>query len=160
MGQTVDKSVANGKRIAENRKARHDYELGDKLEAGIVLTGTEVLSLRANMASIAESYVSVEGGELWLINASFRPLPASGVFAHEERRNRKLLASKREISRIHQAIGREGMTAVALAIYFNGRGRVKVEIATAKGRNKADKRDADAKRDWSREQGRLLKRGA
>lgn len=160
MGQSVTKSIGNGKTIAENRKARHDYGLETRYEAGVMLTGTEVLCMRAGMVSIAESYVSVEGGELWLINASFRALPSTGAFAHEERRPRKLLVHRRELSKIRDAVSREGMTAVALKIYFNERGRVKLAIATAKGLNKADKRERDAKRDWDREKGRLLKRAA
>lgn len=147
----------NYKVIAENRRARFDYFIESDLECGIVLTGSEVKSLRTGQSNIAESYASVEEGELWLINGHIAALQQAGVFGHEERRKRKLLVSKRELSRLWQAIGREGMTLVPLVMYFNHRGRVKLKIGVAKGKKVADKRETEAKRDWNRQKQRLLK---
>lgn len=151
------KSDPNRKLIAENRRARFDYAIEDDLECGIVLTGSEVKSLRTGQSNIAESYASVEGGELWLINSYIAPYTQAGVFGHEERRRRKLLVSKKELSRLWQAIGREGMTLVPLVMYFNERGRVKLRLGIAKGKKLADKRETEAKRDWNRQKQRLLK---
>ncbi len=148
----------NYKVIAENRRARHDYAIEDDLEVGIVLTGSEVKSLRTGQSNIADSYASVEDGELWLTNAYIAPYPQS-MFPHEERRRRKLLASKRELARMWNATKREGMTLVPLVMYFNDRGLVKLKIATAKGKKTHDKREATAKRDWNRQKQRLLKQG-
>lgn len=148
----------NSKLIAENRRARFDYYIEDELEAGIVLTGSEVKSLRTGQSNIAESYASVEDSELWLINGYIATLLQAGKFdTHEERRRRKLLVSKRELSRLWQAIGREGMTLVPLRLYFNDRGRVKIALGIAKGKKAADKRETEAKRDWDRQKQRLLK---
>ena len=149
----------NYKVIAENRRARFDYFIESDLEAGIVLTGSEVKSLRTGQSNIAESYASVEDGELWLINAHIASLQQAGVFGHEERRRRKLLVSRRELARLWQAIGREGMTLVPLVMYFNHRGRVKLKIGIAKGKKVADKRETSAQRDWNRQKQRLLKQG-
>lgn len=150
----------NSKLIAENRRARFDYFIESELEAGIVLTGSEVKSLRTGQSNIAESYASVEGGELWLINGYIAALKQAGKFdSHEERRRRKLLVSKRELSRLWQAVGREGMTIVPLRMYFNDRGIVKLALGVAKGKKVADKRDTEAKRDWNRQKQRLLKQG-
>ncbi|MCF3973373.1 SsrA-binding protein SmpB [Paracoccus salsus] len=149
----------NYKVIAENRRARFDYFIESDLEVGIVLTGSEVKSLRTGQSNIAESYASVENGELWLINAHIAALSNAGVFGHEERRKRKLLVSRRELSRLWQAIGREGMTLVPLVMYFNHRGLVKLKIGVAKGKNVSDKRETSAKRDWNRQKQRLLKQG-
>lgn len=149
----------NYKVIAENRRARFDYFIESDLEVGIVLTGSEVKSLRTGQSNIADSYASVEGGELWLINGYIAALKEAGVFGHEERRRRKLLVSKRELSRLWQATGREGMTLVPLVMYFNHRGRVKLKIGIAKGKKVADKRQTEAKRDWNRQKQRLLKQG-
>lgn len=150
----------NSKLIAENRRARFDYFIESELEAGIVLTGSEVKSLRVGQSNIAESYASVEQGELWLINGYIATLQQAGKFdAHEERRHRKLLVSRKELSRLWQAIGREGMTIVPIRMYFNDRGRVKLLLGIAKGKKLADKRDTEAKRDWGREKQRLLKQG-
>ena len=155
----ADKSNPNYKVIAENRRARFDYFIESDLEAGIILTGSEVKSLRVGQSNIADSYDSVEGGELWLINSYIAPYKQAGVFGHEERARRKLLVSRKELSRLWQAIGREGMTLVPLVMYFNHRGRVKLKIGIGKGKKIADKRASEAKRDWGRQKQRLLKHG-
>lgn len=155
----AEKSDPNYKVIAENRRARFDYFIESDLEAGIVLTGSEVKALRTGQSNIADSYASVEGAELWLINSYISAYKEAGVFGHEERRRRKLLVSKRELSRLWQATGREGMTLVPLVMYFNHRGRVKLKIGVAKGKKMADKRATEAKRDWNRQKQRLLKQG-
>ncbi|MEM0923828.1 MAG: SsrA-binding protein SmpB [Pseudomonadota bacterium] len=144
---------------AENRKARHNYFIEDSFEAGIVLEGSEVKSLREGKANIAESYATVEGGELWLVNAYIPPFSQvkNAVFGHDERRRRKLLAKQREIARLWQGIGREGMTLVPLKLYFNEKGRAKLEIGLAKGKKLADKRETEKKRDWQRDKARLLR---
>lgn len=155
----AEKSDPNYKIIAENRRARFDYFIESDLEAGIVLTGSEVKSLRTGQSNIAESYASVEGGELWLINGYIAAYKQAGVFGHEERRRRKLLVSNKELSRLWQAVGREGMTLVPLVMYFNHAGRVKLKIGVAKGKKLTDKRETEAKRDWGRQKQRLLKQG-
>jgi SsrA-binding protein len=151
------KSDPNSKLIAENRQARYHYAIQSDLEAGIMLTGSEVKSLRRGQANIAESYASVENGELWLINSYIAAYKEAGVFGHEERRRRKLLVSKRQLSDLWNAVRREGMTIVPLKMYFNDRGRVKLAIGVAKGKKLADKRETEAKRDWNRQKQRLLK---
>jgi len=143
--------------IADNRRARYDYELMDKLEVGVMLTGTEVKSLRDSKATIAESYVQVKNGELWWINAHIPEYNQGNRFNHEPRRIRKLLAHSREISRLGQAMDREGLTIVPLKIYFNERGRVKLEIALAKGKKVHDKRQSEKNRDWQRDKARLMR---
>lgn len=148
----------NYKVIAENRRARYDYEIIDDLECGIVLSGSEVKSLRTGQSNIADSYASVDDGELWLTNAYIAPYQQA-MFPHEERRKRKLMVSKRELSRLWNATQREGMTLVPLVMYFNHKGRVKIKIATAKGKKTQDKRASDAKRDWNRQKQRLLRHG-
>lgn len=155
----AQKTDTNYKIIAENRRARFDYFIERDLECGIVLTGSEVKSLREGGSTIAESYASIEHGELWLINAHIAALSRAGVFGHEERRPRKLLVHSNELARLWQAIGREGMTLVPLVMYFNHKGRVKVKIGVAKGKKLADKRETSAKRDWNRQKQRLLKQG-
>lgn len=155
----AEKPTSNYKVIAENRRARFDYQIESDLEVGIVLTGSEVKSLRSGQSNIADSYASVEGGELWLINGYIAALQQAGVFGHEERRRRKLLVSKREVARLWQASQREGMTLVPLVMYFNDRGRVKLKLGIAKGKKQADKRATEAKRDWNRQKQRLLKQG-
>ena len=144
---------------AENRRARYDYFIEDTLEAGIALQGSEVKALREGSANITESYASVEGAELWLINAYIPPFShaKSDVFSHEERRRRKLLVHKRELARLFQAVGRQGMTLVPLKLYFNDKGRAKLLIGLAKGKKMADKRATEAKRDWQRDKARLLR---
>jgi len=148
-----------GRIAAENRKARHNYFIEDSLEVGIMLEGSEVKSLREGKANIAESYASVEGGELWLINSYIPPFSQakSAMFSHEERRRRKLLLHRRELARLAQAVGREGMTLVPLKLYFNDRGIAKLELGLAKGKKMADKRETEKKRDWNREKARLMK---
>jgi len=146
----------NYKVISENRRARYDYAIEDDLEVGIMLTGSEVKSLRSGQSNIADSYVTVDNGELWLVNAYIAPLKEA-MFPHEERRRRKLLANRREIARLWNATQRQGMTVVALVLYFNHKGIAKLKIATAKGKQTQDKRATEAKRDWQRQKQRLLK---
>jgi SsrA-binding protein len=148
---------SNSKTVAENRKARFSYEVLDTVEAGLVLTGTEVKSLREGHANIAESYASVEGGEIWLINSHVPEYLQGNRFNHEPRRRRKLLLNKREMARLAQAVEREGMTMVPLKIYFNERGRAKLLLAIARGKKLHDKRETSKERDWNREKARLLK---
>ena len=143
--------------VAENRKARYNYELSDNLEAGLMLTGTEVKALRDGKANIAESYASVEGNELWLINSYIPEYSGGNRNNHEPRRHRKLLLSRREIDRLMAATAREGMTIVPLRMYFNQRGMVKIEVALGKGKKVHDKRATEKKRDWQREKGRLMR---
>jgi SsrA-binding protein len=146
--------------VAENRRARFDYFIEDKFEAGVVLTGTEVKSLRQGEGSIAESYATMEGEEIWLINSHIPEYSHGNRMNHEPRRKRKLLLSKREIARLHGAVTRQGLTLVPLSIYFNGRGKAKVELALARGKKVHDKRETVKERDWKREQQRLLRRSA
>jgi SsrA-binding protein len=143
--------------IADNRKARYNFEIGEVLEAGLALSGTEVKSLRQSKANIAESYVSPEGGEIWLINAHIPQYLQASRFNHETRRPRKLLLHKREIARLIVAAQQQGMTIVPLKLYFNDRGVAKVEIALARGKKLHDKRETEKKRDWQREKARLLR---
>lgn len=143
--------------VAENRKARFNYEILDTYEAGIVLMGTEVKSLREGKANIAESYASDEGGEIWLINSYLPEYLQANRFNHEPRRRRKLLLSSREIGRLRSGINREGMTLVPLKIYFNDNGRAKLELALAKGKKLHDKRESEKERDWNRQKSRLMK---
>lgn len=149
----------NYKVISENRRARYDYAIEDDLEVGIVLQGSEVKSLRTGQSNIADSYASVEDGELWLTNAYIAPYEQA-MFGHEDRRRRKLLVSKRELSKLWNATKREGMTLVPLVMYFNDRGLVKLKIAIAKGKKSHDKRASDAKKDWQRQKQRLLRHDA
>jgi SsrA-binding protein len=143
--------------VAENRRARFDYAIDETYEAGIALTGTEVKSLRFGEGSIAESYAEVNGGEVWLINANIPEFSHGNRFNHEPKRPRKLLLHDREISKLHGAVARQGMTLVPLSVYFNSRGRAKVELALARGRKAPDKREYQKEKDWKREQGRLMR---
>ena len=143
--------------VAENRRARFEYYIEDVLEAGIALTGTEVKSLRFGEGSIAESYAEVKDGQVFLVNSNVPEFSHGNRFNHEPKRPRKLLLHEREIARLTGAVERKGMTLVPLSIYFNGRGRAKVELALAKGKNDADKRQTVKERDWKREQGRLMR---
>jgi SsrA-binding protein len=144
--------------VADNRKARFNYEIGEAIEAGIQLTGSEVKSLREGKANIGESYVSPERGEMWLINAHIPEYRQAGPFNnHEPRRPRRLLMHKREIGRLMGSVEREGMTIVPLRLYFNPRGIAKVEVALARGKKLHDKRETQKKRDWDREKARLLR---
>lgn len=151
------KSDPNSKLIAENRRARFDYFIESDLEAGIILQGSEVKSLREGGANIGESYASVENGELWLINSYIAPYVQAKTWGHEERRRRKLLVSKKELSRLWNATAREGMTIVPMKLYFNDRGMVKIKLGVARGKKLADKRATEAKRDWDRQKQRLLR---
>ena len=151
------KSDPNNKIAAENRKARFNYEVLDTLETGMVLTGTEVKSLRLGQANIQESYASVEGGEIWLINSYVPEYTQGNRFNHEPRRRRKLLVSHKEMARLAQSVDREGMTMVPLKIYFNDRGMAKLLLGVARGKKLHDKRETEKQRDWAREKGRLLK---
>jgi SsrA-binding protein len=152
------KPEPNFKIVADNRRARYNYEIGEKFEAGIALTGTEVKSLRTGKATIAESYAGVDrAGEMWLYNANIPEYLAGNRFNHEPKRPRKLLLKSREISKLAQGVQREGMTVVPLRLYFNARGRAKIEIALAKGKQMHDKRETEKKRDWVREKGRLMR---
>jgi SsrA-binding protein len=147
----------NSKTVAENRKARFSYEVLDTYEAGLALTGTEVKSLREGKANIQESYASVEGGEIWLINSYLPEYLQGNRFNHAPRRRRKLLLKKREMARLAQGVEREGMTMVPLKIYFNERGRAKLLLGLARGKKLHDKRETEKARDWNREKARLLK---
>lgn len=148
---------ARYKIAADNRKARFHYEILDTFEAGIVLTGTEVKSLRDGKATIGESYAEIDDGELFLVNAYIPEYLQANRFNHEPKRPRKLLLQRKQVAKLSIAIEREGMTIVPLKVYFNERGRAKVEIALAKGKKLHDKREASKERDWKREQGRLLR---
>ncbi|MEC3860937.1 SsrA-binding protein SmpB [Mesobacterium sp. TK19101] len=152
------KSDPNYKVIAENRRARFDYAIEDDLECGIILSGSEVKSLRENSANIAESYATVDNGELWLVNSYIAPYERA-MFGHEERRRRKLLVSRKELSRLWNETQRKGMTIVPLVLYFNHKGIAKLKIGIAKGKKTHDKRETEAKRDWNRQKERLLKQG-
>jgi SsrA-binding protein len=144
--------------VAENRKARYEYAVGDTYEAGIELTGTEVKALRAGQANIAESYASAENGGIFLINAYIPEYKAAGTFfQHEPRRPRRLLLHKAEIAKLAIAVERQGMTMVPLSLYFNERGRAKLRLALAEGKKLHDRREATAKRDWQRQRARLLR---
>ena len=146
------------KLVADNRRARYDYEIGEVYEAGLALTGTEVKSLRTGKATIAESYVDVDRkGEVFLINANIPEYLQANRFNHDPRRPRKLLLNSREIAKLAQGIEREGMTIVPLKIYFNERGRAKIEIAVARGKKLHDKRESEKQRDWNREKSRLMR---
>ncbi len=147
-------------RIAENRRARHDYELTDRFEAGMVLEGWEVKSLRAGKAQLVDSYVLLKDGEAWLLGSNITPLnSASTHVVADPQRTRKLLLHDREISRLFVATQQEGYTCVATALYWKGN-RVKCEIALAKGKKQHDKRATEKEKDWKREQGRYMKRSA
>src|SRR5579864_228711 len=142
---------------AVNRRARHDYLIEDTLEAGLVLHGTEVKVLRQGGASIAEAYADEAGGELYLVNANIPEYKAAAHFGHQPKRPRKLLLHRKQIDRLLGAIRREGVTLVPLAIYFNERGRAKVELGLAHGKKKADKRASERDRDWQRSRARLMR---
>ena len=151
------KADTNYKVIAENRRARFDYAIESDLECGVVLLGSEVKSLRNGGSNIAESYAQVENGELWLVNSYVAPYEQAKTWGHQERRKRKLLANKKELSRLWNDTQRKGMTLVPLVMYFNHTGRVKIKIGIAKGKKIHDKRADEAKRDWGRQKQRLLR---
>ena len=143
--------------VADNRRARFNYEIGETFEAGIVLTGSEVKSLRAGKATIGESYADARNGEIWLINSNIPEYQQAGRFNHAPKRPRKLLLHQRQINRLAGAVEREGMTVVPLKLYFNDKGRAKVEIALARGKKLHDKRETLKRRSWDRERGRLMR---
>ena len=143
--------------VAENRRARFDYAIESTYEAGIALTGTEVKSLRFGEGSIAESYAEVKGSEVWLVNSNIPEFSHGNRHTHEPKRPRKLLLHEREIAKMHGAVARQGMTLVPLSVYFNDRGRAKVELAIAKGRKAPDKREHIKQQEWKRDAARLLK---
>ena len=151
------KADPNRKTVAENRRARRDYEISDVIEAGLMLTGTEVKALREGHATIAESYASPEGDGIWLINATIPEYSAGNRENHEPKRPRKLLLNSREIARLSQAVERKGYTIVPLKLYFNARGMAKLEIGLGLGRKNHDKRDVVKDRDWNRQQQRILR---
>jgi SsrA-binding protein len=143
--------------VADNRKARFNYAIGEVFEAGIALTGTEVKSLRQGKAAIAESYAASRDGELWLYNANIPEYLQANRFNHAPKRPRKLLLHKRQISKLSGAVEREGMTLVPLKLYFNEKGRAKVELALARGKKLHDKRETERKRSWERDRARLMR---
>lgn len=142
--------------VAQNRRARHDYRIEDTYEAGLALQGSEVKVLRQGHGSIAEAYAGDKGGEIYLFNANIPEYPAAR-FNHEPKRPRRLLLHKREIDKLLGAVRREGMTLIPLAIYFNDRGRAKLSLGLAKGKRKADKREAEKARDWQRDKARIMR---
>ena len=143
--------------VAENRKARFNYEIIDDLEAGIQLKGTEVKSLREGRTNLVDSYAGESGGELWLYNAYIPEYQEAGRFNHETKRPRKLLLHRREMNKLIGAVAQDGLTLVPLRMYFNGRGIAKVQLGLARGKKLHDKRETEKKRDWQREKGRLLR---
>ena len=145
--------------VAENRRSRREYAVEDTLEAGIMLVGSEVKSLRQGKANIAESYASVEDGGLYLINCDIPIYNAANRFNHEPKRKRKLLVSKRELAKLSQEVERAGRTIVPLKLYFNDRGLAKLLLGVATGRKSHDKREVEAKRDWARQKARIMKEG-
>ena len=153
----ADKETNHGKLIAENRRARYDYYLDDSIEAGIMLTGTEVKSLRTGRANIAESYASVENGGVYLINADIPPYGGGNRFNHEPRRPRKLLLHAKEINKLKVAVQREGRTLIPTRLYWNDKGLAKLQISMATGKKNHDKRETEANRDWQRDKARLMR---
>jgi SsrA-binding protein len=153
--ETFDKQ----KIVAENRRARFDYAIEDKFEAGLQLQGTEVKALRAGEGSIVESYAEIRDGQAWLVNANIPEFSHGNRFNHEPKRPRKLLLHAREIEKLVGAVERKGMTLVPLMVYFNSRGRAKIELALGKGRKAHDKRDYVKDRDWQRDKARIMREG-
>ena len=153
----AEKSERAIKVVAENRKARFNYAIEDTVEAGIALTGTEVKSIRGGKSTIAESYADSKNGEIWLINANIPEYLQANRFNHEPKLPRKLLLHRKQINKLLGAVDREGMTLIPLKLYFNERGRAKIELALARGKKLYDKRETEKKRSWERERGRLLR---
>jgi SsrA-binding protein len=153
----ADKKERPHKVVADNRRARFNYEIGETVEAGIALTGSEVKSLRQGRATIAESYADTRGGEVWLVNANIPEYVQAGRFNHAPKRPRKLLLHRRQIDKLAGGVERDGMTIVPLKMYFNDKGRAKIELALARGKKLHDKRETEKKRSWEREKGRLLR---
>lgn len=162
MAQKKDKKpamISVNQTVADNRRARFDYFLEDRFDAGIELMGTEVKSLRLGQCSLNESFAQERGGEIWLVGAHIGEYMQAGAhLQHEARRHRKLLLKKKEIHRLLGAVNREGYTIVPVKLYFNAKGLAKVEIALAKGKKEYDKRDTEKKRDWGREKQRLMRK--
>ena len=155
MAKTRKRKIGAGD-VATNRQASYRFNLLERFECGIVLTGTEVKSLRGGRSNIAESFVKEEGGEAWLVNAHIPEYASGNRFNHERKRPRKLLMHKKQISKLIGAIQREGRTVVPLQLYFNPRGRAKIEIALVTGKQAHDKRQSIKDRDWQRQRARLL----
>ena len=154
----AEKKERPNKIVADNRKARFNYEIGEVVEAGIALTGTEVKSLRNGRAAIAESYADAKNGEIWLINSNIPEYQqAASRFNHPPKRPRKLLLHKRQIHKLAAAVEREGMTIVPLRLFFNEKGRAKIDIALGRGKKLQDKRETEKKRSWDRERSRLMR---
>ena len=153
----ADKNERPHKVVADNRRARFNYEIGEIFEAGIMLTGTEVKSLRLGRATIAESYADTRGNEIWLVNANIPEYLQASRFNHAPKRPRKLLLHRRQIEKLAGGVERDGMTIVPLKMYFNDKGRAKVEVALARGKKLHDKRETEKKRSWEREKGRLMR---
>ena len=143
--------------VADNRKARYAYAIDETIEAGIMLVGSEVKSLRSGKSTISESYAFSKDGELFLVNAYIPEYTQASRFNHEPRRSRKLLVHKREAARLSAAIQREGMTLIPLRLYFNAKGTAKIELGVAKGKKLHDKRETEKQRDWQRDKARLMR---
>ena len=143
--------------VADNRKARHAYAIESTLEAGLVLTGSEVKSLRTGKATIGESYAQAKDGEIFLVNAYIPEYMKASRFNHEPRRERKVLVHKREANRLAAAVQREGMTLIPLRLYFNPKGIAKIELGLARGKKLHDKRESEKARDWARDKARLMR---
>ncbi|NJM30717.1 MAG: SsrA-binding protein SmpB [Rhizobiales bacterium] len=158
-GAKSTRKVQGVKVVADNRRARHEYEILQTFEAGLVLTGSEVKSLREGRTNLAEAYATMKRGELFLLNSNIPEYREANRFNHDPKRPRKLLLHKREIDKLANGVQREGLTIVPLKIFFNPRGRAKVDLALAKGRKMHDKREAIKARDWGREKARLMKGG-
>ena len=154
---TIIKEFDKAKVVAENRRARYDYFVEERFEAGIELKGTEVKALRTGEGSIAESYAMVEDEQVYLVNSNIPQYSKGSWMNHEPRRKRRLLLKKREIAKLHGSITRQGLTLIPLSLYFNGKGRAKVELALARGKKVHDKRDTIKERDWKRDQGRIMR---
>lgn len=150
-------AAKGGRAVAENRRARHEYSIGETVEAGMILLGSEVKSLRAGQASLAEAWAGPKDGGIWLLNCHIPSYRQAGRMNHEDRRPRELLLRRKERDKLLAAIRREGMTLVPLKIYFNDRGIAKLLLGVAKGKKKHDKRQADKERDWNRQKSRLLR---
>jgi SsrA-binding protein len=145
------------KTVAENRRARYEYFIEDVVEAGIALAGTEVKALRGGEGSIAEAYAELKDGQMWLVNANIPEFSHGNRHNHEPKRPRKLLLHERQIHKMGSAVARQGMTLIPLSIYFNDRGRAKVELALGKGKQLHDKRETEKTRDWKRDAARIMR---
>ncbi len=153
----MSKALISHGRVAENRKARQNFSIEDTLEAGIILTGSEVKSLRLGRCTLGEAFAQPENGELYLLNCHIPAYAGASHFQHEEKRKRKLLLHKKELERLNGAIARKGMTVIPLALFFNDRGLAKVQLGLAKGKTHGDRREDIMKREWQRDQARLMR---